>query len=217
MKQIVVSIILVGMLVAAPAFAQESEPTVSTPNIVEISSNNFVVLTQAVAEAGLVNTLSRGEYTVFAPTDGAFQTLLNDLDLSLADLMANQALLEGVLTYHVIPGTITSDDIVNGSPETTTVHGAALSFGYDAGISRVSINGSQATVVAPDLVASNGIVHVIDNVLLPPNVNDLLSNPETAPVDPEISKSILDISQENFVVLTAAVEAAGSDRCPEQW
>jgi transforming growth factor-beta-induced protein len=209
MRKLIVLFLLLFMVV--PAFAQEDTTTPvqqNMTNVVDIVSDNFVVLTEAVRITDLGATLADGEYTMFAPTDGAFQTMLNDLNLSLSDLLANEPLLEGVLSYHVIPGTISADEIQNGSIDNVTVSGAALSFGYDDAISRVTINNGAASVSQPNIFANNGVVHVIDNVLLPPNVQELLSVEDMTPPS-ELTMSNLDFINENFLTLSAAIEAAG--------
>jgi transforming growth factor-beta-induced protein len=201
MRKVISLALLMSLLLAVPVFAQET-------TITDVVVDNFVILTEAVQAAGLADTLAEGEFTVFAPTDGAFRTLLSNLDISINDLLANEALLTGVLTYHVIPGTVTAEDILNGATSAETVHGAALSFGYDADVSRVIINGGRASVEAANIFATNGVIHIIDNVLLPPNVNELLV--ATEPVE-EVAptQTALDFVNDNFVVLSAAINAAG--------
>ena len=233
MRKILSLVLLLSLFIAVPVFAQDDsditspDTTVSqttsqttlnqgaattvTPNQVtveDIVENNFIVLRDAIARAGLVQTLQGGEYTLFAPTDGAFQTLANDLEISLNDLLANRPLLQGVLNYHVIPSTVTADDILTGIPVTETVEGDNLSFGYDSGISRVVINGGEASVEQPNIFATNGVVHVIDNVLLPPNYQELLMVQDTTPPS-ELTMSNMDFIDDSFVVLSAAIDAAG--------
>ncbi|MBZ0302801.1 MAG: fasciclin domain-containing protein [Anaerolineae bacterium] len=202
--------------IAAPTntMPESANQSIMGPSTVDVVSQNLVRLTEAVQAAGLADTLNSGEYTIFAPNDGAFLTMLNNLELSLNDFMANQALLQGVLTYHVIPGRITSEDIRSGNlSQVETVNGATLYFGVDPITNRPTINGGEASIEQADIYASNGIVHFIDNVLLPPDVNVLLTNPsldeavlEAAPVD-----SIETISEKNFVRLTEVIKAAGLD------
>lgn len=181
------------------------------PTVADFIVDNYVRLGEAVQTAGLVDTLNSGDFTVFVPNDGAFLTLLNDLDISLNDLYSNPALLEGVITYHVVPGIVTSDDILNGGMNVLdTVHGGSLAFGYNDVTSRVTINGGAASIEQPDIVLSNGIVHVIDNVLLPPDADVLMTNPmPEATEEAVVAKSLLDISSETLVRLTELVNAAG--------
>jgi uncharacterized surface protein with fasciclin (FAS1) repeats len=184
----------------------------SGPTTADYISGNFVRLTEALQAAGLMDTLASGEYTVFVPNDGAFITLLNNLDLSLNDLLANQSLLQGVLTYHVVPGIYTADDIRNGAMGLETAQGSAITFGFDTPNSRITLNNGAASIEQADIRTGNGIVHVIDNVLLPPNATELMMNPmPVAEATAEIGagNTIENISENTFVVLTEAVQAAG--------
>ncbi|NBD73800.1 fasciclin domain-containing protein [Patescibacteria group bacterium] len=150
-----------------------SEPTPTpdpeveeAPDLVALaqSSEDLSTLVEAVAAAELVETLaSDGPFTVFAPTNDAFAALpAGTLETLLEP--ANQEDLAGVLTYHVVPGAVRAEDLEDGMT-VTTVNGAELTIGVsDAG---VSVN--DASVVTADLEAANGVVHVIDAVLLPPS------------------------------------------------
>jgi uncharacterized surface protein with fasciclin (FAS1) repeats len=188
-------------------------PNLQGPTTADYISGNFVRLTEALQAAGLMDTLASGEYTVFVPNDGAFITLLNNLDLSLNDLLANQSLLQGVLTYHVVPGIYTADDIRNGAMGALeTVQGSAITFGFDTPNSRVTLNNGAASIEQADIRTGNGIVHVIDNVLLPPNATELMMNPmlmAEATAEVGVGNTIENISENTFVVLTEAVAAAG--------
>ena len=183
------------------------------PSTADFIVNNYVRLGEALQASGLASELASGEYTVFVPNDGAFLTLLNDLDISLNDLMANPALLQGVINYHVVPGIYTAEDIRNGMMGALeTAQGSALTFGFDNLTSRITINNGAASIESSDIVTGNGIVHVIDNVLLPPNATELMMNPmiDASPMpDAEPGKTIEGISEDTFVVLTEAVAAAG--------
>ncbi len=131
------------------------------PNIVEIAIANpdFSTLVTAVVEAGLAAALQEpGPFTVFAPTDAAFAALPPGV---LDDLLANPDQLAQVLLYHVVPGRVRSTDLVDGP--IVTLQGAAATVSLVDG---VSIDG--ASVIAADIEASNGIIHVIDEVILPP-------------------------------------------------
>lgn len=134
----------------------------SAQTIVDIAVGNedFSTLVTAVTEAGLVETLSgEGPFTVFAPTDAAFAALPEG---ALAAVLADPALLTAVLTYHVVSGDVRAADVVNLT-KARTVQGEYLRIGTEGG---VTVDG--ANVVAADVVASNGVIHVIDAVLLPP-------------------------------------------------
>lgn len=123
-------------------------------------ANGFTTLVRAIDAAGLFDTLSgRGPFTVFAPTDLAFaQFTEEELDAILAD----KALLRSVLTYHVVPGRLKASDVVNAT-ELTTVNGKTLKVEVKDG--EVFVN--DARVIATDVEAANGVVHVIDTVLIP--------------------------------------------------
>jgi len=124
-----------------------------------ISAGSFNTLVTAVQAAGLVETLKgKGPFTVFAPTDEAFAKIPKaDLDALLKD----KAKLAAVLTYHVVPGKVMAADVKPG--QVTTVQGQALRV--TAGGGKVLVN--DANVVKTDVVADNGVIHVIDRVVLP--------------------------------------------------
>ena len=136
------------------------------PNIVELAAGNadFSTLVAAVQAAGLVETLSgEGPFTVFAPTNAAFAKLPDGTVEALL-LPENKDQLIAILTYHVVPGDVSAAEVVTLT-EVTTVQGdiAAISV-TDEG---ATIDG--AAIVATDLEASNGVVHVIDTVMIPPS------------------------------------------------
>lgn len=126
------------------------------------SQGQFTILTKAVKAAGLEQNLSgQGPYTVFAPTDAAFNALpTGTVDNLLKP--ANKQKLVKLLGYHVVPGRVTSRQLKSGN--VNTVEGQSLKVSVNTG---VTVNG--AKVVQADIPASNGIVHVVDKVLLPPN------------------------------------------------
>ncbi|HLV36170.1 MAG TPA: fasciclin domain-containing protein [Spirillospora sp.] len=188
------------------------QTNIQAPTTANFITNNYVYMGEALQASGLGDPWAGGQFTVFVPNDGAFQTLLNNLEISLNDLMSNQALLQGVINYHVVPGIYTAEDILNGQlGALETAHGSALTFGFDNLTSRVTINNGAASIESTDIRTGNGIVHIIDNVLLPPNVDDLMRNPVMASASPEAREnpSIATISENTFVVLTEAVAAAG--------
>ena len=123
-----------------------------------ISAGNFNTLVTAVQAAGLVDTLkSKGPFTVFAPTDAAFAKIPK---AQLDALIKDKAKLSAVLTYHVVPGVVMAKDVKAG--EVKTVQGGMLHITTDGG---VKVNG--VNVVATDVMASNGVIHAIDSVLMP--------------------------------------------------
>lgn len=136
----------------------------SEPNIVEIAASNddFSTLVAAVSAAGLVDTLSGpGPFTVFAPTNDAFAALPHG---TVENLLKPENIdqLTAILTYHVVPGAVTSDQLAGQRLNVATVNGAHVHIDGTHGV-RVD----NATVTTADIIASNGVIHVIDTVLLP--------------------------------------------------
>lgn len=148
------------MLDAGLFGADDSKSAGST--VVEIAVNNpdFSILVEAVSKAGLVDALSaEGPFTVFAPTNDAFNSLFSQLGVSgVKDLTAEQ--LTPILTYHVVSGKVMSTDLSNTS--VATLNGQKIKIDLSSG---VKINDSK--VVAADIEGKNGVIHVIDSVLLP--------------------------------------------------
>lgn len=133
-------------------------------NIVAVAKEtpDLSILVEAVAAAGLVETLEEpGPYTVFAPTNAAFEALGDQLETLLEP--ANKEELAEILTYHVAAGELSSSELKDGQM-IETVQGEDVEIAIDG--EEVTVNG--AAVAIPDVAASNGIVHVIDEVLLPP-------------------------------------------------
>jgi uncharacterized surface protein with fasciclin (FAS1) repeats len=128
-----------------------------------VSAGNFTTLVAAVKAAGLVDTLKGpGPFTVFAPTDAAFAALpAGTVDTLLKP--ENKAKLIAVLTYHVVPGRVMSSDLTGKKLDPKTVEGQTVAI--DGTGSGVKVN--DATVTKADIVADNGVIHVIDKVLLP--------------------------------------------------
>jgi len=153
---------------AAPeASEMASEPAMDEPGtIVEVASANedFQTLVAAVTAADLVETLSGdGPFTVFAPTDEAFDALPEGV-LDALLLPENKDALTAILTYHVVSGEVMAADVTAG--DVPTVEGSSITITTDGG---VQVN--EATVTATDVDASNGVIHVIDAVLVPPTVD----------------------------------------------
>jgi uncharacterized surface protein with fasciclin (FAS1) repeats len=129
-----------------------------------VAAGNFKTLVTAIKAAGLVGTLKgEGPFTVFAPTDEAFAKLPED---KLQALLKDKKALTAVLTYHVISGKVMAADVVK-MDSSKTVQGQPLSILAKGG--KVTIDG--ANVLKTDIVCSNGVIHVIDAVLMPPNDN----------------------------------------------
>ena len=130
-------------------------------NIIDtaVSAGSFTTLVAAVKAAGLVDTLNgEGPFTVFAPTDDAFAALPEG---TAEGLLADVPALTSILTFHVVPGAVHAGDLSDGMTA-ATVNGSELTFSTVDG---VTVNG--ATVVTADIVCDNGVIHVIDAVLLP--------------------------------------------------
>lgn len=129
-----------------------------------VAAGQFKTLAAALSAAGLVDTLKgKGPFTVFAPTDAAFAALPPGTVESLLE-PANKDKLVAILTYHVVPGRIPAARVA-GMDMATTVQGEAVAIAATGG--KVMVDG--ATVVMPDVKATNGVIHVIDKVLMPGN------------------------------------------------
>lgn len=166
-----------------------------TQNIAEIAAENkdLTILNAALKASGLDKVLMslEDEFTVFAPTDAAFAELLEELDVTSEELLANKELLTMVLTYHVIPNmTVKAADIPYGD-SIETVNGQAFSIS-DANVI-MDASGDTSKIIKTDVLATNGVIHLIDDVLLPTD------------------KSIVDlaVATEDLSILKEAVVAAG--------
>lgn len=148
-------------IMTAPAFAGgHSKDIVDTA----VGAGSFTTLVAAVGAAGLVDTLKgEGPFTVFAPTDDAFAALPKGT-VEMLLMPENKDKLTAVLTYHVVPGKVMSGDLTNGMMA-GTVEGSDVKIMTEGG---VTVDG--ATVIAADVEASNGVIHVIDAVILPPSM-----------------------------------------------
>lgn len=150
--------------VAALAIAAATVANVSfaaDKNIVDtaISAGSFNTLVTAIQKAGLVETLKgKGPFTVFAPTDAAFAKIPK---AQLDALLADKAMLTKVLTYHVVAGKVMAADVKAGSVK--SVEGENLTITTDNG----GVQVDKANVLKTDIVASNGVIHVIDSVMIP--------------------------------------------------
>lgn len=154
---------------STPSTPSPGEPPIEVEreNVVALAAANssFKTLTKALKAAGLTETLSgQGPFTVFAPTDQAFAKLPPE---ALQDLLKpeNKEVLIKILNYHVVSGKVQSSEIKSG--EVTTVEGAAINVKVDAD-KGVMVN--EAKVIQPDIQASNGVLHAIDQVILPPDL-----------------------------------------------
>lgn len=169
MKRITIAAFAALATLAAPASAHEARmpqhDRAQRADIVDtaIGAGQFQTLAAALQAAGLIDTLKgEGPFTVFAPTDEAFRALPAG---TVARLLRpeNRAELTRILTYHVVPGRVTADQLSGQQVRPNTVAGLRLDIDARQG---VSVN--NARVVQADVAASNGVIHVIDRVLLPP-------------------------------------------------
>jgi uncharacterized surface protein with fasciclin (FAS1) repeats len=149
-------------------------PAPASQDIVQVAQSKpeFSILVEAVVAADLATTLKgAGPFTVFAPTDTAFAALLTELNVTKAQLLANKPLLTAVLTYHVLPGKVQKAQVPVGKAITTLQGGI---FKVDTvGADLVITDGRNRTskITATDIPATNGVIHVIDKVLLPADKN----------------------------------------------
>jgi uncharacterized surface protein with fasciclin (FAS1) repeats len=150
-----------------PAPQAEEPQAVTITDIVQ-GNEDFSTLLEAVGAAGLGDTLaSEGPFTVFAPTDDAFAALPDGTLQSLLQ-PRNRDQLTGILTYHVVPAEVMAADVMAGDVE--TVNGAPFTVTVEDGnVVIVDAQGNEAMVTQTDIAASNGVIHVIDAVLLPPS------------------------------------------------
>ena len=193
LTSLAVSILLAASPLAfqsAPAKTPASTNSAAQATIVEtaVAAGNFKTLVAAVQAAGLVETLNgKGPFTVFAPTDAAFAKLpAGTLEMLLKP--ENKAKLAAILTYHVVPGSVKAADVVK-LKYAGTVNGQRVDIKVDG--AKVTVDG--AAVTATDIACSNGVIHVIDTVILP------------------IDGTVVDVAVKNgsFNTLVAAIKAAG--------
>ena len=159
LKSLAAGLAVVGGLLLASVPARAADDIVDTA----VKAGSFNTLVAAVKAAGLVDTLkSAGPFTVFAPTDEAFAKLPKG---TVEDLLKpeNKAKLTSILTYHVVPGKIMSKDIAGKALKAKSVQGAEISVDATKGVMV-----DTAKVVTADIETSNGVIHVIDTVIIPP-------------------------------------------------
>lgn len=151
---------LAAALSALALSACATTPTPMTISETAAATPQLSTLTKLLGDAGLTDTLKQaGPYTVFAPTDDAFKAVPAK---TLEALSKDKALLISVLTYHVMPGKVPSAEVKNGPAP--TVQGAPVSL-YRSG---TFVTVDEAVVTTADVEASNGVVHIVDRVLMPP-------------------------------------------------
>lgn len=165
-------LVLFAVIVSACTGAVTPDPTPVPPTLepapadivdIAVADGRFTTLVAAVQAAGLVDTLkSDGPFTVFAPTDDAFAALPEG---AVAALLNDIPALTDILLYHVVPGKVMAADVVTLDSAATALEGASIGITVDG--DKVMIDG--ATVLITDIEASNGVIHVIDSVILPPS------------------------------------------------
>ncbi len=217
------AVFMISAFALLPAAAQDDAGTIADIVIASTTAETpeFTILLAAVqaADPAIVGLLSNADanLTVFAPTDAAFAAALEALGVSAEELLGNTDLLNEVLMYHVVPGAFDAAAIValDGALIGTTLYETALAPTVDG--ETVMING--ATVVAADVIAANGVVHVIDSVLLPPMDDMGMMEEEMATeeamgemMDPGTIADVVVASTSaetpEFTILLAAVQAA---------
>ena len=165
MPMAIATLMLVGLTASISSLAAGKNGSMSGEmDIVDtaVAAGTFTTLATALDAAGLIPTLKgNGPFTVFAPTDEAFEKLPAGTVESLLN-PENRDQLVAILTYHVVSGKVMAKDVVNLS-EATTVNGSDISIMVEDG--KVRIN--DATVIAADVATSNGVIHVVDTVILP--------------------------------------------------
>jgi uncharacterized surface protein with fasciclin (FAS1) repeats len=224
----VLAFVLMGV---APITAQDAP----TQTIAEIAAGNadFSTLMAAVtaADPSIAALLSSKDVqlTVFAPTNAAFEALLKALNVTAADLLANQALLNAVLAYHVVPGAFPASAVATlngvvvgtalpdmGATEAGFPRNALAVAVADGKVALNTSSGGAANVTAVDVMATNGVIHVIDAVLVPAMMAAPEATPEATPeaaMTPamNIAETVIAATQadpKQFTVLLAAVQAA---------
>lgn len=212
------SVLVVFAMLALPVFAQD-EPTIADIVVSSTTSETpeFTVLLAAVqaADPAVLELLSNSEaaVTVFAPTDAAFAAAFEALGVTAEDVLADTEALTEILLYHVVPAALTAEAVValDGAVVGTTLYETALAVSVVDGSVKINEN---ATVVTPDVFAINGVVHVIDAVLLPPAEDEAMAEEgmEEMPMDSvNLVETVIAAAggdPAEFTVLLAAVQAA---------
>ncbi|HCC70955.1 MAG TPA: hypothetical protein DEQ09_07390 [Bacteroidales bacterium] len=162
---ILLSLTLIGAFVFT---SYEKDPGKEPKTIVDIAiDNGFNVLAAVLTEANLVSTLQGdAPFTVFAPTDAAFDALYSDLGVTGPE-QVDDALLEAVLLYYVLDLTAFSSDLEDGLTATTLSSGATFTVNLSDGASITDGTGATANITSVNILGTNGVIHVIDMVILP--------------------------------------------------
>ena len=195
---------LLTMLIERTRELIQWDNTTVSPSLVTLAINTpeLSILKDIIIHLDLVDTLEQGTFTVFAPTNDAFAELLADLDMSFEELAANKELLQTVVLYHLLPWRVLATQVGE------LLHGTLVPTVWGESVRIRNSNGvyvDDSKVIATDIIASNGVVHLIDSVLLPPSVKTALG------LDTDRwSSDIVSIasSSNDFSTLVAAVQAA---------
>lgn len=175
-RQFLQILIVTTAAFALAACGGSDDPTPApspTKDVVQIAQGDpvFSILVEAVIAADLATTLKgTGPFTVFAPTNAAFAAALTELGVTKEALLANKPLLTKILTYHVVPAKVLKAQVPLGKP-VNTVQGESITLDGTAELTITDQRGRKAKVTTTDLQATNGVVHVIDKVILPTDKN----------------------------------------------
>jgi transforming growth factor-beta-induced protein len=220
-------VLVVFAVIAAACGTSEEEPTTAAPVVepettsvvdLAVEAGQFSTLIAAVEAAGLGETLSgAGPFTVFAPTDAAFAEAFEALGITAEDLLADTDTLTAILTYHVAPQAADSQLVATlDGQQVPTINGQSVTISVDGG--QIMVN--EADVVSADLRADNGIVHVINGVLLPPDIamefdmaasEEVQASTTTVPAEPTIAELVSELAgadEAEFTILLAALQQA---------
>jgi uncharacterized surface protein with fasciclin (FAS1) repeats len=162
------AVVLLLLIFSVGVFAQEDVTIAAALEASADDESEFTILFQLLDETDLLETLddSEAEFTVFAPTDEAFEALLDELEMDIDELLAEPDVAASILLYHLVEGTLLSEDLEDDM-ELETLNGASIVVTVTS--SGDVILDEFATIVEPDLEVSNGVIHLIDGVLLPPD------------------------------------------------
>lgn len=222
MKSLFFSLLAIMSMALVPTASNAQDMSDKTVVEIAVGNDNFSTLVAAVKAAGLAGTLSgEGPFTVFAPTDEAFAALPEGLVAALVK-PENKAVLQKILTYHVVPAKVMAADVVagiksgGGTLKATTAEGGNFSVMLNDGNVQIKdAQGNMANVTATDIAGSNGVIHVIDRVILPAGVNPAALLPKKEMKTgmmmeaPEPNIASIAVGNENFETLVAALGAAG--------
>ncbi len=190
LKRVLVLLLVLMMAVSLfpTAFAAEMDKDIVDT---AVEAGTFTILATALDTAGLVETLKGdGPFTVFAPTDDAFAALLADLGITAEDLLANPD-LKNILLYHVVSGSVPAADVLalDDGTMVETVNGQSLTVTFESG--NVFVDDAQVT--ATDVMASNGIIHVIDKVIMPVTATRVMTSDAKGLIDGGSIDHIIDV------------------------